>query len=339
MVGPMSEDAAAAELEFDLQYELTDNRTSAAIECAVAAERRGFDGLWTHEVSHDPFLPLSLAAAHTEHLTLGTAIAVAFARSPMTLAQTAHDLHRFSSGRFVLGLGSQIRAHIERRFSMPWSRPAARMRELVLAVRAIWDCWETQAPLQFEGDFYRHTLMAPTFDPGPTGYGVPRILLAAVNELMTEVAGEVADGIIAHSFTTEPYLREVTLPALERGLAAAGRGRADVEIKVGGFVVTGSDEHELSDRIFAARKQIAFYGSTPAYRPVLEHHGWGPLQDELHSLSRQGRWDDMTLLVDDDVLSAFAVVAPLAEVAAALQARWGGIADRVSVTDPRIELA
>ncbi len=294
----------------------------------------GFDGLWSAELSHDPFLPLARAATAAAPMELGTSIAVAFARNPMVLATTAWDLQALSAGRFLLGLGSQVRAHIERRFSMPWSHPAARMREFILALRAIWESWQHTTPLDFRGDFYQHTLMTPVFDPGPLSFGPPRVLLAAVGTAMTRVAAEVADGLLVHSFTTRSYLQEVTLPALEAGLADAGRSRHDFEVKYPPFVVTGSDDKELAEAATEARERIAFYASTPAYRPVLEHHGWGDLQRELNTLARKGEWKAMGGLIDDEVLSAFAVIAPRSDLPAAL-GRWvGGLADRTSWTPP-----
>jgi probable F420-dependent oxidoreductase len=306
---------------------------------AVASRARrleglGYDGLMTAETSHDPFLAALVAAEHTERVEIGTGIAVAFARSPMTLANTAHDLQAYSKGRFVLGLGSQIKPHITKRFSMPWSHPAARMRELVLALRAIWACWNDGAPLDFRGDFYTHTLMTPFFDPGPTGYGPPKVFLAAVGPRMTEVAGEVADGVIVHGFTTERYVREVTMPALERGLARAGRDRASFEVSGPLFVVTGATEEDMARAAAGARQQIAFYGSTPAYRGVLELHGWGDLQTELNALSKQGKWVEMGNLIEPEVLHTFAVVAEPADVGKALAARYGGLVDRCSFYAP-----
>ena len=280
---------------------------------AKELEDVGYDGAMSAETNHDPFLPLVVAAEHTERLELGTGIAVAFARNPMTLANTAYDLQAFSKGRFRLGLGSQIKAHIEKRFSMPWSHPAARMREMVLAIRAIWACWNGGEKLDFRGEFYRHTLMTPFFNPGPNPYGDPKILLAAVGELMTEVAGEVADGMILHGFTTERYVREVTLPALERGFAKAGKQRADFEISGPLFVVTGANDQEIEAATAGTKQQIAFYGSTPAYRGVLELHGWGDLQDDLNRLSKQGQWVEMGELITDDILEAFAVTGSGAE--------------------------
>jgi probable F420-dependent oxidoreductase len=303
-------------------------------KAAADLEAQGYDGLWTAETSHDPFLPLAVAAEHTERVELGTSIAVAFARSPMTLAQTAWDLQHQSGGRFILGLGSQIKPHITRRFSMPWSHPAARMREMILAIRAIWDCWSEDTKLDFRGDFYTHTLMTPFFNPGPNPGGRPRIFLAAVGERMTEVAGEVADGLICHGFTTERYLREVTVPALARGRAKAGKSMEGFELSGPMFIVTGRDDDEVAAAASAVRQQIAFYGSTPAYRPVLELHGWGDLQDELNLMSKEGRWKEMGDAIDDEVLDAFAVVGTPDAVVAGLRERWGGQLTRLSFYAP-----
>ncbi|HET6795059.1 MAG TPA: LLM class F420-dependent oxidoreductase, partial [Acidimicrobiales bacterium] len=297
-------------------------------------EAAGYDGVWTAETGHDPFLPLLLAAEHSESIELGTGIAVAFARNPMNLATMANDLHWYSGGRFNLGLGSQIKPHIEKRFSMPWSHPAARMRELILAMRAIWDCWNNGTKLDFRGDFYTHTLMTPFFNPGPNPHGTPRVFLAAVGERMAEVAGEVGDGMLVHGFTTERYLREATVPAIERGLERSGRKRSDFQISYPAFVVTGSNDQELATASQAVRQQIAFYGSTPAYRPVLELHGWGDLQTELNRLSKQGGWVEMANLIDDDILNAFAVVGAPGEVPVELKRRFGDVVDRLSFYTP-----
>jgi probable F420-dependent oxidoreductase len=294
-------------------------------------EAAGFDGAFSYEVAHDPFLPLAIAATVSEHITLGTSIAVAFARNPMTLAVVSSDLHRLSRGRFVLGIGSQIKPHITKRFSMPWSQPAARMRELVLAIRAIWSTWNDGLPLRFRGEFYRHTLMTPMFDHGPSPYGNPPIFVAAVGPAMTAVAGEVADGLVAHAFTTPEYFRDVTLPHVERGLVAAGRSRADFQITMPVFAVVGRDEAEVAAKATGTKRQIAFYGSTPAYRGVLEHHGWGDLGDELNRLSKQGQWQKMGDIVDDDVLRAFAAVGDAATVADEIARRYGGLLDRVQL--------
>jgi len=301
---------------------------------AKEAEEFGYDGVWVPETSRDPFLPLLLAAEHTDRLEIGTSIAVAFARSPMTLANTAYDLTQYSKGRFILGLGSQIKPHITKRFSMEWSKPAARMRELVLAMHAIWDSWMTGEKLDFRGDFYTHTLMTPFFNPGPHEYGDPRVFLAGVGPLMTEVAGEVCDGFFCHGFTTERYLREVTLPALEEGRRKAGKTLEGFEICGPSFVVTGTTEQELAAAKVGTRQQIAFYGSTPAYRPVLELHGWGDLQTELNLLSKDGRWEDMGTLIDDEILQTFAVVGEPEQIGPELQRRYGDVISRISFYAP-----
>jgi probable F420-dependent oxidoreductase len=306
----------------------------AVPQAAREVEAAGYDGAWSAETSHDPFLPLLLAAEHTKALELGTGIAVAFPRSPMHLAVVANDLQSYSKGRLLLGLGSQIKPHIEKRFSATWTKPAARMRELIMAMRAIWGCWNNGTKLDFRGDFYTHTLMTPFFHPGPNAYGPPKVFLAAVGERMTEVAGEVCDGMLAHGFTTEVYLRETTLPALERGLEKSGRTRGDIEISLPVFVVTGTNEEQMANADRGVREQVAFYGSTPAYRGVLETHGWGDLQDELNSLSKQGQWAEMGERIDDDVRDAFAVVGEPEEIPGLIRKRYGDLIDRVSFYAP-----
>ncbi len=305
----------------------------------VGAEAReleltGYDGAWSAETGHDPLLIVAGAASATTTLELGTGIVVAFARSPMITATMANDVQLLSRGRLLLGLGSQIKPHIEKRYSMPWSHPAPRMREYVLAMRAIWACWNEGAPLNFRGEYYRHTLMSPFFNPGPNPYGAPKVYLAAVGELMTEVAGEVADGLLVHPFTTERYIREVTLPALERGLAASGRDVKDFPISFSGLVATGATDEQLADATRRVRGQIAFYGSTPAYRGVLELHGWGDLQTELNTLSKSGEWEKMGELIDDDVLNAFSVVARPAQVGAEVRSRLSDVISRFSIYAP-----
>ncbi len=293
---------------------------------------RGYDGWFVSETTHDPLLACAVAGTASGELQLGTAIAVAFPRSPMHTAYAAHDLQAQTGGRFVLGLGSQIKPHIEKRFSTEWSKPAARMREYVLALRAIWDAWESGERLAFRGEFYRHTLMTPFFTPDDHGHGHPDVWLAAVGPLMTEVTGEVADGLLCHAFTTGRYLDEVTLPNLAAGAERAGRDPGDIEVVMPVFVVTGRDEQERDAVAAAARSQIAFYGSTPAYRAVLDLHGWGELHEALHRLSVADGWAQMPELIDDEVLDAFAVTAEPAEVGAAIVERFGGRVDRVSLS-------
>ncbi len=307
--------------------------TKSAAE-AKEAEAVGYDGIWVPETSRDPFLPLALAAEHTETVEIGTSIAVAFARSPMTLANTAYDLTQFSKGRFILGLGSQIKPHITKRFSMEWSKPAARMREMVQAMHAIWDCWMNGTKLDFRGDFYTHTLMTPFFDPGPHDFGIPRVFLAGVGPLMTEVAGEVCDGFFCHGFTTEKYLREVTIPALEDGRKKSGKTMEGFEICGPSFVVTGNTEEQLEKAKDGTRQQIAFYGSTPAYKPVLDLHGWGELQTDLNHLSKEGKWKEMGGLIDDEILETFAVVGEPETIAPELKKRYGDVISRISFYAP-----
>ena len=301
---------------------------------ARRVEEQGYDGAWATETGHDPLLVLAQAAPHTERLQLGTGIVVAFGRSPMITATMANDVQLLSKGRLLLGLGSQIKPHIEKRYSMPWSHPAARMREYILAMRAIWSAWNEGTKLEFRGEFYTHTLMTPFFSPGPNPFGPPKVFLAGVGELMTEVAGEVADGFLVHGFTTERYIREVTVPALERGLARAGRDRASFQVSYPGFIVTGGTGEEMEAARGFVKAQIAFYASTPAYRPVLELHGWGEMQPEFNALSKQGEWAKMGELVSEEMLETFAVVAPSSEVAAGVSARVGDVVDRFSFYAP-----
>jgi probable F420-dependent oxidoreductase len=298
-------------------------------------EEIGYDGAFSFEAKHDPFLPLALAADSTRHLKLGTAVAIAFARNPMNLANLAYGLQSITEGRFLLGLGSQVAPHIRNRFSMPWSHPARRMRELILAIKAIFARWEGLAELRFEGEFYRHTLMIPAFDPGPNPFGPPPVHLGGFGPLMTAVAGEVADGLIAHPFNTRESLLKVVLPGVERGLALSGRDRRAFDIICATLTVTADGEEDFERVKLAARKQLAFYGSTPAYRPTLDCHGWGDLHVELNRLSKANRWDDMTHLIDDEVLEAIAVVGSRNEIAGKLRARLAGIADGVSLTHNR----
>jgi probable F420-dependent oxidoreductase len=310
---------------------------ASAVDKAVAAEAAGYDGYTVAEVSHDPFLPLVGAAEHTTHVALATNIAGAFSRNPTTLAHLAWDLQVWSAGRFTLGIGPLVEAHVRGRFGMEWRQPAPRMRELVLAIRAVWDCWSTGGPLQFDGDHYRLSVMPPFFRPDPRAiepYGRPDILVAAVGPRITEVAGEVADGYVAHAFTTPEYLDRVTLPALDRGLARSGRRRDDVTIAAPVFVVTGRTDEEMATATAATRQQIAFYASEPTYRGVLDVHGWGGVQDDLAELLAAGRMAELGSVVDDTMLHAFAVVAEPDAVVARVHDRVGVIADRVSLYTP-----
>jgi probable F420-dependent oxidoreductase len=297
-------------------------------------EAAGYDGVFTFEGSHDPFFPLLIAGEHTERIELTTAIAIAFARNPMTMASIGYDLQLASKGRFNLGLGTQIKPHIEKRFSMTWSQPAARLREFVLAMRAIWATWQDGAPLDFRGEFYRHTLMTPFFNPGPNPYGLPSVYLAGVGPRMTEVAGEVADGFIIHPFATQQSIHEITVPALQRGLARTGRTLADIDIAFPLMIVVGSTDEELEGALGRVRAQLAFYGSTPAYKVVLDVHGWGDLQPELNRLSKENRWPQMAELITDDMLDAFVVSGAPDSIAGEVQKRYGDVVSRVSFNAP-----
>ena len=293
---------------------------------ARRCEEVGLDGIWTTETNTDGFFPLVLAAEHTSHVDVGTDIALTFSRSPLHLAHAAWDLNRLSGGRFYLGLGSQVRAHVERRFSSDYERPVARMRDAIGAIRAIWAAWHKQTPLDYRGEFYNHTLMPPAFCPPPCESGPPRIGLAGVRGRMTELAGEVADVFLGHPIQTPLFLREYALPAIERGLDRAGRQRSDIEVGLALFTATTEQERE---RI---RQRVAFYASTPQYRHLLELHGWDDLADTLHQLSRSGGWDEMASKVSDEVLETIAVCGNSAdEVAAETGRRFSGLADRVNL--------
>ncbi len=304
---------------------------AGAADWAARAEALGVDGVFATETSNDPFLPLALAAGTTSRVRLGTAIAVAFPRSVMQTAYTSWDLQALTGGRFVLGLGTQVRAHVERRFGVPWSRPAARMREYVLGLRAIWTAWETGEPLDFRGEFSTHTLMPPTFRPSPQAHGAPPVWLAAVRERMLEVAGEVADGVLVHPLQTEQYVRRVVRPALDRGAERAGRSPGSCAIAVAQLVAP--DEQQRAQ----ARKRVAFYASTPGYRPVLDLHGWGAIGERLHQLSRDGAWERMAAELPDELLDAIVLSGDAATIAAAVRARNAGVAERVSISAPERE--
>ena len=296
---------------------------------ARAAEAAGFDALWAAETLHDPFLPLALAAEHTGRIRLGTGVAVAFARSPGTLAYTAWDLARGSGGRFILGLGTQVRAHIVRRFGMPWpDSPVGALRDLIGALRALWTTWQTGEPLAYRSPHYRLTLMTPFFNPGPIEHPDIPIYLAGVNPGLIRLAGEVADGLLAHPYHSNRYLREVVRPALASGAQRAGRDPAAVRLAVTAMAATTPEQQDF------VRAQIAFYASTPTYRPVMALHGWGEAADRLREHARRGAWDRMVDLIEPEMLEAFAVLAPPDGLAAALQARYGGLADRLSLYLP-----
>lgn len=295
---------------------------------AARLESLGYDGIRLAELNHDPFMPLAVAAEHTERIELLTSVAVAFARNPMSMAVQAHDLNAYSGGRFLLGLGSQVRPHIERRFGMPWHKAARQMREFIEAMNAIFDCWYDGARLEFAGEYYRHDLMPDTFRPDDTDGPRPRILLSATGPLMTKVAAEVADGMIMHPFSSERYMREVTLPAVEEGLSRSGRTLAGFELDYAPMLALGRDDESLERAIARVRDRIAFYGCTVAYRPVLELHGWGELQDELIPLNRAHRTAEMAALISDEMVETIAIVGTPEQVVQTMRARFAGLITR-----------
>jgi probable F420-dependent oxidoreductase len=298
---------------------------------ARAAEEIGFAALWTPETGHNPFLPLALAAEHSQRLGLGTAVAIAFPRSPMVTAQIAWDLAAFSGGRFTLGLGTQVRAHIERRFSAPFDQPVARLRDYILALRAIWNSFQGGARLSYRGEFYQHTLMTPFFNPGPIDHPAIPIYIAGVNSRLAQLAGELCDGFHAHPLTTAKYLREQLRPQIAAGAAKAGRDPSACVVAGSAFVITGHDSETTERSRAFVKQQIAFYASTPTYRPVLACHGWESVGEALSQLASQQRWGEMPALVHNEMLAALAVEAPPERLGAALRERFDGLLDRVGL--------
>ncbi|GAA4985434.1 TIGR03617 family F420-dependent LLM class oxidoreductase [Kitasatospora paranensis] len=329
-------DTAAGPLRLDA---IAPEGVGRIVAAAREAENRGLDRFTMSETAHNPFLQLARAADRTASIELATGVAIAFARTPMALAYEAWGLHEASGGRAVIGLGSQVKPHILRRYGMPWDRPVARMKEYVGAVRAIWNSWQTGERLAFRGEFYTHTLMTPVFDPGPVAQGTPPILLAGVGPLMTAAAGAVADGLVCHPFSSLPYLTGTVLPGV---LAARAKAEAEgaawtsrpFEVVGSVLTATGRTEEELAANRVLIRERIAFYASTPAYRGVLDTHGWGGLHEELHRLSVRGRWQEMGELIDDEVFDAFAVAGEPAEAAREIHRRYAGRVTRLSVSGP-----
>jgi probable F420-dependent oxidoreductase len=297
---------------------------------AREAEELGVDGLWTAETRHDPFLPLALAAEHTRRVSLGTAIAVAFPRSPTVLAHTAWDLQAASGGRVILGLGTQVKGHIERRFSVKWTAPGPRLREYILALRALWDAWQTRGSVNFRGEHYALTLTTPFFAPGPIEHPRIPIYVAAVNAYNLRLAGELCEGVHLHPFHSAKYLREFALPSIEAGLARSGRARDAIELACSVFMITGRTAEEVARSREHARTQIAFYASTRTYEPVLAAHGWQDLTPRLHRKSVEGDWAGMAALITDEMLRVFAVEAPLDGLRAAVDERYAGLLDRIA---------
>lgn len=315
-------------MKFDLNLSLDNLLEVPAL--AREAEALGVDGLWMPETKHNPFLPLALAAEHTRRVSLGTAIAVAFPRSPMILAHISWDLAQASRGRFILGLGTQVKGHNERRFSANWASPGPRLREVILALRAIWDCWQNGTALDFKGEFYTFTLMTPFFNPGPIHYPKIPIYLAAVNPYNCRLVGAAADGIQIHPFHSVKYLRERVLPHIEEGLRASGRSRAELTLAAPVFIATGGSTREIEQAKRSVKSQIAFYASTRTYQPVLEVHGWGDLAARLHRKSVEGDWTGMADLITDEMIELYAVAGPFDEIAERLRERCAGLVDRIS---------
>jgi probable F420-dependent oxidoreductase len=312
---------------------LTHDLTSVP-DYARKVEAMGFDGLWSAETQHDPFLPLAVAATVTSRIQLGTSIAVAFPRSPMVLAHIAWDLAKASSGRFILGLGSQVKGHNERRFSVKWEAPAPRMREVVLALRAIWDCWQNGTKLSFKGQHYRFDLMTPFFNPGPIEHPKVPVYIAGVNHHMCRVAGEVCDGLHVHPFNSPKYLREYVQPAVNEGLKLAGKTRETFTYATSSFVVVGENDAELAQQRAAVKQQIAFYASTRTYEPVLAAHGWQDIGPALHRKSVEGDWKGMADLITDEMLDTYAVTGTYDTIAARLKERYTGLLDRTAFYQP-----
>jgi probable F420-dependent oxidoreductase len=301
---------------------------------ARKVEALGYDCLWSSETQHDPFLPLAVAATVTSRLKLGTAIAVAFPRSPMITAHIAWDLQKASEGRFILGLGSQVKGHNERRFSVKFDAPGPRLREVVLALRAIWDCWQNGTKLAFKGEFYRFDLMTPFFNPGPIAHPKIPVYISGVNRYMCRLAGEVCDGLHVHPFNSAKYLRECVHPWVEEGLRRAGRSRADFTYATASFVVVGDTEQELHQARHAVKQQIAFYASTRTYEPVLAVHGWQDLAPQLHRKSVEGDWKGMADLVTDEMLDTYAVTGSYDTIGGRLRERYAGLLDRTAFYQP-----
>ncbi len=300
---------------------------------AAESEARGFAGIWSTETIHDPFLPLALAAIPTQRIELGTAIALSFTRSPMTLAYTAWDLAALSAGRFILGLGTQVKAHIERRFSIPWSAPIPRLREVILSLRAIWQAWRTGERLNFRGEHYRFTLMTPFFTPPGHNYSIP-IYIAGVNSGLCELAGEFCEGFHVHPLNSPRYLTEQVRPAISRGAARAGRAITEVTLAASTFVVTGANDRQMAAMREEVRRHISFYASTPSYRVVLDTHGWGGIGEQLSALAARRQWDAMPGLISDEMIETFAVIGRPEQIPGALRQRYSGLVDRVALYLP-----
>ena len=313
-----------------VNYSLQSKDLNSVASEAAWAEKMGYDSISSNETDHDSFLPLVLAATSTSHIKLQTHVAIAFPRSPMTMAYTAHDLHVLSSGRLRLGIGTQVKGHIERRFSTTWNSPGPRLKEYVQALRKIWECWETGEPLNYSGKYYQFSLMTPFFNPGPSGLNMPLICTAAVNPYNCSVAGEISDGLLLHSLTSPEYVRKIVIPGIQKGSVKAGRNPSDLFLGGGGFIITGPTQYSLAVQKEHLRRRISFYSSTRTYFPVLETHGLLEVGQRLHKLSVEGRWDDMPRLITDEILNVFAIVGEYDEIAPKFLERYGNLLDEVN---------
>ena len=313
-----------------VNYPLQSRDLSSVASEAAWAESMGYDSISSNETAHDSFLPLALAATSTSHVQLETHVAIAFPRSPMTMAYTAHDLHKLSNGRLRLGLGTQVKGHIERRFSTTWTSPGPRLREYVQALRKIWECWETGIPLDYKGKYYQFSLMTPFFNPGSSGLDMPLIFTAAVNPYNCSVAGEISDGLLLHSLTSPEYVSKIVKPGLQKGSIKAERDPSEIILAGGGFIITGPNQASLEKQKEEIRRRISFYSSTRTYFPVLETHDLQEIGERLHKLSVEGRWDDMPNLVTDDMLGIFAIIGLYDEIAPKFRERYGNLLDEVT---------
>ena len=313
-----------------VNYPLQSRDLSSVASEAAWAESMGYDSISSNETAHDSFLPLALAATSTSHVQLETHVAIAFPRSPMTMAYTAHDLHKLSNGRLRLGLGTQVKGHIERRFSTTWTSPGPRLREYVQALRKIWECWETGIPLDYKGKYYQFSLMTPFFNPGSSGLDMPLIFTAAVNPYNCSVAGEISDGLLLHSLTSPEYVSKIVKPGLQKGSIKAERDPSEIILAGGGFIITGPNQASLEKQKEEIRRRISFYSSTRTYFPVLETHDLQEVGERLHKLSVEGRWDDMPNLVTDDMLGIFAIIGLYDEIAPKFRERYGNLLDEVT---------
>ncbi|MBM4254815.1 MAG: TIGR03617 family F420-dependent LLM class oxidoreductase [Deltaproteobacteria bacterium] len=303
----------------------------AAAQLACKTEDAGFDGLWSTETSHDPFFPLVVAARETQRITLGTGIAIVFPRSPMVLANICWDLQANSNGRFILGLGTQVKGHNERRFSVKWVSPVKRLREVILSLRAIWDSWQNNSKLNFIGEFYQFTLMTPFFNPGPIAHPEIPIYISGLNPQITQLAGELCEGFYIHGFHSAKYINETVVPNLQKGLAKAGRKREELSLITGTFIASGATRDEVEKAKQPVKQQIAFYASTRTYKGVLDAHGWGDTCYRLNEKAAKGQWHEMAAEITDDMLEELAIVGTYDEIAKKLAARYKGVLDRVVV--------